>query len=94
MWRQNREYETSETSDSETSDNSDSEISENLDSERDLDSVIYEAATTTQRRYDEERRTTEKEDFANATSFLVDHINEENDVMGDPVVGACSHYLD
>ena len=86
MWRQNREYETSESSESETSENS--------DSERDLDSVIYEAATTTQRRYDEERRTTEKEDFANATSFLVDHINEENDVMGDPVVGACSHYLD
>ena len=78
MWRRNREYETSEDS----------------DSERDLDSVIEEVATSTQRRYDDERRVTEKEDFANVTSFLVDHINEENDVIGDPVVEAGNHYLD
>ena len=86
MWRRNREYETSESSDSETSENS--------DSERDLDSVIEEVATSTQRRYDDERRVTEKEDFANVTSFLVDHINEENDVMRSTIVEACNHYLD
>ena len=89
MWRRNREYETSDSSES-----SDSETSENSDSERDLDSVIEEVATSTQRRYDDERRATEKEDFANATSFLVDYINEENDVMRSAIVEACNHYLD